>query len=60
MGEMLESSADPYVQFLENWISGIGECTEFHDHFGLDFNVNSEARLMRFQLGHHNASNFYT
>ena len=42
-----ESGPDPYVQFLENWIPGIGECTELHDklhdHFGLDFSVNSEA-----------------
>ena len=49
---MPESSPDPYVQFLENWIPGIGECTELHDklhdHFGLDFSVNSEARLLRF------------
>ena len=53
---------DPYVQFLENWIPGIGECTELHDklhdHFGLDFSVNSEARLLGFQLGHHPAGNF--
>ena len=51
---MPESSPDPYVQFLENWIPGIGECTELHDklhdHFGLDFSVNSEARLLRFSL----------
>ena len=53
---------DPYVQFLENWIPGIGECTELHDklheHFELDFSVNSEARLLGFQLGHHPAGNF--
>ena len=49
--------------FLENWIPGIGECTELHDklhdHFGLDFSVNSEARLLGFQLGHHPAGNFF-
>ena len=60
---MPESSPDPYVQFLENWIPGIGECTELHDklhdHFGLDFSVNSEARLLGFQLGHHPAGNFF-
>ena len=59
---MPESGPDPYVQFLENWIPGIGECTELHDklhdHFGLDFSVNSEARLLGFQLGHHPAGNF--
>lgn len=53
---------DDFVQFFENWIPGIGECTELHDdlhiHFGLDFSVNSEARLLGFQLGHHPASNF--
>ena len=62
MGVMPESGPDPYVQFLENWIPGIGECTELHDklhdHFGLDFSVNSEARLLGFQLGHHPAGNF--
>ena len=62
-GVMPESSPDPYVQFLENWIPGIGECTELHDklhdHFGLDFSVNSEARLLGFQLGHHPAGNFF-
>ena len=55
MGVMPESGPDPYVQFLENWIPGIGECTELHDklhdHFELDFSVNSEARLLGFQLG---------
>ena len=54
---------DPLVQLLEDWIPGIGECTELHDelhiHFGLDFTVNSEARLLGFQLGHHPAANFF-
>ena len=54
---------DPYIQFLENWIPGIGESTELHDelhiHFRLDFSVNSEARLLGFQLGHHPAANFF-
>ena len=31
---------DPYIQFLENWIPGIGEDTKLHDqlhvHFDLD------------------------
>ena len=53
---------DPFVEFLENWIPGIGECTELHDHlhdhFQLDFSVNSEARLLGFQLGHHPGANF--
>ena len=35
---------DPYIQFLENWIPGIGEDTKLHDqlhiHFGLGFSVN--------------------
>ena len=48
---------DLYVQFLENWIPGIGESTELHDqlhmHFDLGFSVNDEARLLGFQLGHH-------
>ena len=48
---------DPYVQFLENWIPGIGESTELHDqlhiHFDLGFEINDEARLLGFQLGHH-------
>ena len=60
---MPESSPDPYVQFLENWIPGIGECTELHDklhdHFGLDFSVNSEAHLLGFQLGRNPAGNFF-
>lgn len=59
---MSDAEPDPYVQFLENWIPGIGECTELHDklhdHFSLDFSVNSEARLLGFQLGHHPAGNF--
>ena len=54
---------DPYVQFLENWIPGIGESTELHDqlhkHFNLGFSVNEEARLLGFQLGHHPAGNFF-
>ena len=54
---------DPYVQFLENWMPGIGECTELHDnlhnHFNLGFSVNDEARLLGFQLGHHPASHFW-
>ena len=37
---------DPYIQFLENWIPGIGEDTKLHDqlhiHFGLGFSVNDE------------------
>ena len=43
---------DPYIQFLENWIPGIGEDTKLHDqlhiHFGLGFSVNDEARLLGF------------
>ena len=58
-----QNTPDPYVQFLENWIPGIGECTELHDnlhiHFKLGFSVNDEARLLGFQLGHHPASNFF-
>ena len=54
---------DPYVQFLENWIPGIGDCTELHDnlhsHFKLGFSVNDEARILGFQLGHHPASNIF-
>lgn len=38
---------DPFVEFLENWIPGIGECTELHDH--LHDHV---------QLGHHPGANF--
>tara|TARA_B100002051_G_scaffold107858_1_gene102883 strand:- start:1772 stop:1972 length:201 start_codon:yes stop_codon:yes gene_type:complete len=60
---MPESSPDTYVQFLENWIRGIGECPELHDklhdRFGLDFSVNSEACLLGFQLSHHPAGNFF-
>ena len=41
---------DPYVQFLENWIPGIGESTELHDqlhiHFDLGFEINDEARFL--------------
>ena len=37
---------DPYIQFLENWIPGIGEDTKLHDqlhiHFDLGFSVNDE------------------
>ena len=54
---------DPSIEFLENWIPGIGECTELHDdlhvHFRMDFSVNHEARLLGFQLGHHPASNVF-
>ena len=54
---------DPYIQFLENWIPGIGECTELHDqlhdHFRLGFSVEDEAKLLGFQLGHHPAGNFF-
>ena len=38
---------DPYIQFLENWIPGIGEDTKLHDqlhtHFDLGFSINDEA-----------------
>ena len=48
---------DPYIQFLENWIPGISESTELHDqlhdHFGLGYRINDEARILGFQLGHH-------
>ena len=51
---MPESSPDPYVQFLENWIPGIGECTELHDklhdHFGLDFSVKAKPACWDFSL----------
>ena len=54
---------DPYIEFLENWIPGIGEDTKLHDqlhiHFDLGFSVNEEARLLGFQLGHHPAANFF-
>ena len=54
---------DPYIQFLENWIPGIGEDTKFHDqlhiHFDLGFSVNDEAKLLGFQLGHHPAGSFF-
>jgi len=54
---------DPYIEFLENWIPGIGECTELHDqlhgHFRLSFSVEDEAKLLGFQLGHHPAGNFF-
>ena len=54
---------DPYIQFLENWIPGIGEDTKLHDqlhiHFGLGFSVNDEAKLLGFQLGHHPAGSFF-
>ena len=56
----MNQQPNQYVEVLENWIPGIGECTELHDclhdHFGLDFSVNSEARLLGFQCGHHPAS----
>ena len=61
---MPEPGPDPYVQFLENWTPGIRECTKLHDklhdHFGLDFSVNSEALLLRFQISRHPAGNFFT
>ena len=57
------NSPSPYVQFLENWIPGIGESDELHDqlhiHFNLDFSVRSEAILLGFQLGHHPAASFF-
>ena len=53
---------DLYVQFLENWIPGIGESTELHDqlhkHFDLGFKINDEARLLGFRMGHHPAGHF--
>ena len=53
---------DDLVQFYENWMPGIGECTELHDalheYYGLGFSVNDEAKLLGFQLGHHPAGNF--
>ena len=59
----MQDKPSPYVQFLENWIPGIGECEELHDalhvHFGLDFTVRSEAILLGFQLGHHPAGSFF-
>lgn len=52
-----------FVQSLESWIPGINEPTELHDklhkHFKLDFSVNSEAKLLGFQLGHHPAGSFF-
>ena len=57
------NSPSPYIQFLENWIPGIGEPDHLHDqlhlHFDLDFSVRSEAILLGFQLGHHHAGNFF-
>ena len=54
---------DPYIEFLENWLPGIGEPTHLHDelhcHFHLGFSINEEARLLGFQLGHHPASNVF-
>ena len=54
---------DPYIEFLENWIPGIGEPTILHDllheHFRLGFSIEDEARLLGFQLGHHPASNVF-
>mgnify|MGYP001166186557 FL=1 len=54
---------DPYIEFLENWIPGIGEDTDLHDelhcHFHLGFSINDEAKLLGFQLGHHPASNVF-
>lgn len=54
---------DQYIEFLENWIPGIGEPTILHDllheHFRLGFSINDEARLLGFQLGHHPASNVF-
>ena len=43
-------SPDPYIEFLENWIPGIGEPTVLHDllheHFHLGFSIEDEARLL--------------
>lgn len=54
---------DDLVQFYENWMPGIGECTELHDelheYFNLGFTVRDEAKLLGFQLGHHPAGNFF-
>lgn len=54
---------DPYIEFLENWIPGIGECTELHDnlhsYFNVGFSIRDEAKLLGFQLGHHPASSFF-
>ena len=59
----MDPKPSQYVQLLENWIPGIGECTELHDnlhrHFSLGFSVNCEARLLGFQCGHHPASNIF-
>ena len=48
---------DPYIQFLENWIPGIGEDDQLHIHFDLGFSVNEI--LLGFQLGHHPAGSFF-
>lgn len=54
---------DDLVQFYENWMPGIGECTELHDelheYFGLGYSVRDEAKLLGFQLGHHPAGHFF-
>ena len=46
---------DPYIQFLENWIPGIGEDTKLHDqlhvHFGLGFSVNDEGQIAWIPVG---------
>jgi hypothetical protein len=54
---------DLYIQFLENWIPGIGERIELHDelhkYFDLGFNIKDEAILLGFQLGHHPAGSIF-
>lgn len=59
LGKIME--VDPFIQFLENWMPGIGECTELHDslheYFDINYSVNEEAKLLGFQLGHHPAGN---
>ena len=45
---------DPYIQFLENWIPGIGEDTKLHDqlhiHFDLGFSVNDRLQTSWFSI----------
>ena len=60
---MASMKPDDVVQFYENWMPGIGECTELHDelhdYYNLGFSVRDEARLLGFQLGHHPAGHFF-
>ena len=43
---------DPYIQFLENWIPGIGEDTKLHDQLHIHFGLGCQNLMLLFSNAH--------